>query len=264
MASAGIADAAGAALAAEAVKRWQGQFQEFTKTLQQCQADLQRWELLGDGQASKPQERAKIGATVRAKANQLANDQGRLSSELEAIGAQKAAAEVTKKQVAQLRDNLIAAKQQLSDVQQRLRRQTSFKNSDAPHLAGSANGSARSLQEAEMPSMASMPAARAMSNRELISQQKSAMRDLEQPLNALEERVDGLRHVSGMINTEIVYQNRMLDDTNQAADRAQSRLSRVSRLMQRMHGTDNVKCLGFTLVVLLAILITLCIWVLMN
>eukprot|EP00913_Durusdinium_trenchii_P001671 g1547.t1 len=187
--------------------RWRQNFQKARATAAQVQGELQKLELLGTDAASRS-ERAKMSATIRGKASQLKIELDQLQRGLESLSSNSAENEVTRKSITQFRDELAQAIAEQQEIQKRLR----------PSAAPETNGGARPDRGAEM---------QPVSQRQMLDRQQQMMREMDAPLAALEGSVNNLQQVSYTIRNEISMQNRLLDSTNQAADRTSSRLNRV-------------------------------------
>lgn len=177
-----------------------------------------------------------MSATIRGKASQLKIELDQLQRGLDSLSSNSAENEVTRKSITQFRDELAQVVAEHQEIQKRLR----------PSAAPETNG-------AEM---------QPVSQRQMLERQQQMMREMDAPLAALEGSVNNLQQVSYTIRNEISMQNRLLDNTNQTADRASSRLNRARSLLNRLTTVNQNRCLGLSVVLLFACLVALFIYVL--
>lgn len=238
--------------------KWQADFQKSKATLSQLQAELQRWEQLGTQTTGQGGERAKQGAMLRARVSTFRLDIERLGRELEGLASNSAEHKVTQKSITQFRDDLAQLNRDLQELQQR------SKGTAAP----SPSSSLASTPGSSFVRLAGDNNARTggaemqpMSNRQALQQQQQFMRDLQEPLSALEGSVANLHQVSTMIRGEIVSQNQLLDETNQATDRVSTRMGRTRELLLRVSRQDSRnKYLVCGILALLGVLIVIFIY----
>eukprot|EP00927_Polykrikos_kofoidii_P025600 TRINITY_DN22972_c0_g1_i1.p1 TRINITY_DN22972_c0_g1~~TRINITY_DN22972_c0_g1_i1.p1 ORF type:complete len:285 (+),score=52.48 TRINITY_DN22972_c0_g1_i1:109-855(+) len=242
---------------AERSKNWQNEFQKAKETIAQVKADLHRWELLGTQARGGPGERSTQGALLRGKVSQLKVTFEKLARELQMLQSNPSdQPEATRKQISVFRDELAQATSEIQEFNQRLKR-GSF--SSPPPLPKT--GDDRPFVRLSGGDGAEMQQVATLSNRQLVERQKQMMRDLDEPLNELEGTMTNLQNVSSMIQSEIVSQNRMLDNTNEAAERVTLRMGRTRSLMRQVMEQDKSKYLLCIIVGLLAALIIIFIYV---
>lgn len=223
--------------------RWRQNFQKAKTTAAQVQAELQKLDLLTGQDTAQRSERQKMSATIRGKASQLKIELDQLQRGLDSLSSNSAENEVTRKSITQFRDELAQVVAEHQEIQKRLR----------PSAAPETNGIARPERGAEM---------QPVSQRQMLERQQQMMREMDAPLAALEGSVNNLQQVSYTIRNEISMQNRLLDNTNQTADRASSRLNRARSLLNRLTTVNQNRCLGLSVVLLFACLVALFIYVL--
>lgn len=238
-------------------QQWQGAFKKAGESLKQVKGDLHNWELLGNAgtqTAGQRGDRAKRGANLRLKLGELKNTFEKLQRELDALPQQEA----TQKSVTQWRDELASIFAEVLDLQKRAKGSAgSVASTPASTPSGSfANGSFAKMSET--PTRGNGAEMQPYSNRALLEDQKQQMRDLEDQLDPLEGTVNNLDRVSRMIHREITDQNRMLDETNEAAARVQPRLARVARLTEIVSVRDRNRLAGcLSVLLLIAIIVVL-------
>lgn len=259
------------AMPAERCRKWQADFRKARGALAHIQADLQRWALLGEDSGAVQGERAKHGARLRAKVQEAKLDIERLIRELDALGVGSATPDDAKR-LSEHRSELASLVREHEDLQQHIKHPLSaaplagatwsFGSHFVPLAAGPGEMPMPTSTPAALRPLASAgPEARHISNRQLMENQQQLMRDLDAPLAELEGTVGNLRAVSGMIHSEILSQNSMLDCTHAATDRAQGRLSRAQTFLERVANQDRSKYLLCTLCLFLVALIVIFVWV---
>ncbi|CAJ1362879.1 unnamed protein product, partial [Effrenium voratum] len=170
------------------------------------------------------------------KAYQVKIELEQLSRELTSLSSNSTENEVTRKSITQFKDELEQAFAEYRDLQKRLQSPSTAPAAGAAAGAGAASAEGpRGDRGAEM---------QPVSQRQMLERQQQQMRDMEEPLSALEGSVNNLQQVSSMIRSEITLQNRLLDTANQTADRTASRLTRARSMMTRLQSMDRNRWLG--------------------
>mmetsp|Transcript_41048 Transcript_41048/g.76342 ORF Transcript_41048/g.76342 Transcript_41048/m.76342 type:complete len:237 (+) Transcript_41048:54-764(+) len=229
------------------VDKWRQSFQKARSTSSQVQAELQKLELLSGQDVAQRSERAKLSAGIRGKTGQLKIELERLQRELQSLGENSSENEVTRKSLTQFKDELDKAISEQQDLQRRLQRP------QAPETTASSDALKRpSERGAEM---------QPVSQRSMLERQQQMMRDMDEPLSALEGSVNNLQQVSTMIRSEITLQNRLLDNANETTDRTSARVARARSMLTRFQALDRNRWLGLSVLVLFIALVILFVYV---
>jgi len=253
-----------AAAVAEQSSKWKKDFDRAVGELKRTKADLEAWELLAGGTMAERGQRTAKGALVRSKAAELNIEFQRLLRSIELIAKGKEQSDDTKKLIGAYRDELTAALAQLGDVQRRSKGIAGGAGGGAAAAAG-AQGPTGDYQRMEDGPSRGSPKGVSMqpvTQRSLYEQQQQTMREFDAPLAALEGSVANIGRAANLIRGEVGLQNQMLENTNEAADRTQSRMGRVQRLMTNLQSSNqNSRRLMCWVIILLCTLIGLFIWV---
>lgn len=232
----------------------------------QVKNEQQRWELLeGQGSSIQRGERARLGADIRGKLQNLKLETEKLQRELEGLSDNSSENDVTRKSITQLRDELALV---AADVREMLTRskgtaplssplrtfvETPISSPSGSFVSLPGDAVARAGKGAEMQPV--------INHRSMLLSQQQMMRDFDEPLAALEGTVNNLQQVGRHINREISQQNQMLDHTNESTERVAGRLTRVRSLMIRFSEQDKNRWLLCLITLIVAVLLVIFIYV---
>mmetsp|Transcript_59910 Transcript_59910/g.131360 ORF Transcript_59910/g.131360 Transcript_59910/m.131360 type:complete len:264 (+) Transcript_59910:73-864(+) len=254
------------------VAKWQQEFEAATAESRRLAADVQRWEELPVDTANSRAERSRSAASLRGRASTLKVTLDALSSRLHNSLTNAAKDnERLAKQVEQFKQDLLKATTEADSL---LRRAKAAPGGGGHSVSSTAAASGPGAASAggQLPA-SSTPFARLpdgppsagaelqpVSQRAMLQQQQDLIRSFDEPLNVLESSVGNLRQVGTVIRGEIGLQNRMLDDVNEATDRAGQRLQRENRRLNRFAQVDRNRWLTCMVVLLLIVLIVIFFW----
>jgi len=257
--------------------KWKKDFDRAVGELKRTTAELHSWELLSGGSMAQRNERTAKGGLLRGKTSELHVEFQRLLRGIEELGRHKDQSEATKKVLAEWREELSRALTELGEVQRRSKMTSAGAAGGGAGPAGAASAEAgrghaapgaptgdfQRLEEGgPSPGRGKGVDMQPVTQRSLFEQQQQMMREFDAPLAQLEGTVGNIGRAANLIAGEVNLQNRMLENTNEAADRTTARMTRIQRLMNTLGQSNaNNRPLMCWVIVLLCALIGLFIWV---
>lgn len=246
---------------ADRVAKWQSDFKKARAELSRTSAEQRQWDLL-----SGP-TRTQQGVAIRGKVAGLKVEFSRLLREVDKLSSNEQ--QPTRKSIAQWKDDLTVALTELNELTRRLTQAAgqsaggcSAMTSPAATAGQAPTGDFQRMEEGSLSGRQGLTS-QCVSQRAMFEQQQQMIREFDEPLAALQGTVDNIGRTAGLIAGEVRLQNQMLDTTNEATDRMQSRMGQARTLLDRFSASNRgTRCLTFWVLMLLAVLIALFIWVL--